>query len=341
VNESDQQPASELRATAAEAPLEPVRTKWQDLIAAIKAELKKLFIGQDELVDGLIAALLANGHVLVESVPGLGKTLLVKALGKLLGLHTNRIQFTPDLMPSDITGTHVFDMAQRQFLFREGPVFTQFLLADELNRSPAKTHAALLEVMQERQVTLDGKRYPLAKPFLVVATQNPIENEGTYTLPEAQLDRFLFKLVLGYPQQGEEEEILGLFLAGRDPYLTLERELASITTSEQVLAMQAAAASVRADPSVIKYITSCVRATRGYPGIHLGASPRAGIAMLAGARAVALGHGRAYVVPDDVIEVALPALRHRIILSPEAEVEGRSADGVLEEVMRGVEVPRR
>jgi len=312
----------------------------RDLITRIRAELAKLFVGQDALVDGLLTAIAAGGHVLVESLPGLGKTLLVKAIGKILGLKTNRIQFTPDLMPSDITGSHVFDMGERRFVFHPGPVFAQFLLADEFNRAPAKTHSALLEVMQERQVTLDGRQLPLEPPFLVMATQNPIENEGTYNLPEAQLDRFLFKLVMTYPQLAEEERIYALFLAGDSPERILERDVRTVANPAQVIALQAAAGRILVEPMMVSYIAALVQRTRGYPGLFLGASPRAGIAMLTAARAIALWRGRGYVIPDDVVEVALPALRHRVILNPEAEIEGKTADSILAEAIRSVPVPR-
>ena len=311
----------------------------RDTLERLRAGLGQLFVGQRELVDGVLIAVVAGGHVLVESLPGLGKTLLVKALGRLLGLATNRIQFTPDLMPSDITGSHVFDLAERKFIFHPGPVFTQFLLADEFNRAPAKTHAALLEVMQERQVTLDGKHHPLAPPFLVLATANPIENEGTYALPEAQLDRFLFKLIMTYPQADEEELILNLHLAGGSPEHTLAR-LTPVADAAGELRLQELAARITVAPSIVRYITALVRKTRAWPGLHLGASPRAGVSMVAAARATAVLRGRAFVVPDDVAEVAIPALRHRVILSPEAEVEGRTADAILAELVKSVEVPR-
>ena len=311
----------------------------QATLEQLRAALATLFVGQRELVDGVLAAVVANGHVLVESLPGLGKTLLVKALARLLGLNANRIQFTPDLMPSDITGSHVFDLAERRFVFHPGPVFTQFLLADEFNRAPAKTHAALLEVMQERQVTLDGRHHALQLPFLVMATANPIENEGTYALPEAQLDRFLFKLVLEYPSEADEQQILALHLAGSTPELLLTG-LTPITDAAGVLALQALAARVTVDASIIQYITALVRKTRAWPGLHLGASPRAGVSMLSAARATALMRGRTFVVPDDVAEVALAALRHRVILSPEAEVEGRTADAILREIIKSIAVPR-
>jgi MoxR-like ATPase len=310
------------------------------LLSEVRSRLSTLFVGQDALVEGVLTAVVAGGHVLVESLPGLGKTLLVKSVARLLGLAANRIQFTPDLMPSDITGSHVFDLAERKFIFHQGPVFTQFLLADEFNRSPAKTHAALLEVMAERQVTADGRRYALPPPFIVMATANPIENEGTYALPEAQLDRFLLKLVMGYPSQSDEERILNLHLGGASPERTLAEQLQPATDAAGVLALQQAAAGLVVDPSIVTYIATVVRRTRGYPGLHLGASPRAGLAMLSSARALALMRGRAWVIPDDVVDVALPALRHRVILSPEAEVEGRTADAILGELVKSIEVPR-
>ena len=312
----------------------------QAIVQAIRSELTKLFVGQDDLVTGVITALIANGHVLVESLPGLGKTLLVKAISKIVGLDSNRIQFTPDLMPSDITGSHVFDMAERKFVFHRGPVFCQFLLADEFNRAPAKTHAALLEVMQEGHVTLDGQTHTLTKPFFVMATQNPIENEGTYNLPEAQLDRFLFKLVLDYPTDNEEKDILKLFLAGTSPYATLEKDIKSVTNAEQLIAMQAQANNITVDDSIIDYITTIVRQTRNYPGLFLGASPRACISILTAGRALALINGRNYVVPDDVRDVVIMSLRHRVILSPEAEIEGKTADQILQQLVQSVAVPR-
>lgn len=310
------------------------------VIQRIEAELSKLFIGQEDLVTGVITALIANGHVLVESLPGLGKTLLVKATSKIIGLDNNRIQFTPDLMPSDITGSHVYDMGERTFVFHKGPVFTQFLLADEFNRAPAKTHAALLEVMQEGHVTLDGQRHQLARPFFVMATQNPIENEGTYNLPEAQLDRFLFKLVLQYPSEQEEKDILRLFLAGTSPYEVLENDVSAVTNAAQLLQMQQLATHVVVDESIVHYITTIVRKTRAFPGLFLGASPRASISILRGSRAMALINGRSYVVPDDVRDVVLMSLRHRVILSPEAEIEGKTVDSLLEQLIQGVDVPR-
>jgi MoxR-like ATPase len=309
-------------------------------LARCREQLGRVFVGQEELVESVLAAVLAGGHCLVESVPGLGKTLLVRAVGRILGLETNRIQFTPDLMPADITGSHVFDLAERKFIFHQGPVFTQFLLADELNRAPAKTHAALLEVMQEGQVTLDGRRYPLGRPFLVLATQNPIESEGTYALPEAALDRFLLKVVLSYPEAVEEERILGLHLAGSSPAAVLDTDVQPVTDAAGVLALQGLAARVRVDPAIVGYAARLARRTRGHPGLVLGASPRAGLAMLATARARALIAGRAFVIPDDVAELAPACLRHRVILAPEAEVEGKGVDDVIAEILKAEPVPR-
>jgi MoxR-like ATPase len=309
--------------------------------ARVLAEINKVFIGQDRLVRGVLTALLAEGHVLIESVPGLGKTLLVRALGRVLGCAFSRIQFTPDLMPSDVTGTPIYDERIHDFRFRPGPVFTQLLLADEINRAPAKTHSALLEIMQENRVTIDGVNYPIEPPFLVLATQNPIESEGTYNLPEAQLDRFLFKLVVDYPSATEEVEILRLHSRGLGSDHGLPEHLERATNPAEVLKMQRCCAGVLVDDHVLGYIAALVRATRQWPTFTLGVSPRAGVAILRGARAVAALEGRGYTLPDDVQEVVLPALRHRVLLTPEAEVEGRSPDELLTELVRSVEVPLR
>jgi len=308
--------------------------------ARVLAEVSKVYVGQDELVRGVLAALLAEGHVLIESVPGLGKTLLVRALGRVLGCRFGRIQFTPDLMPSDVTGSPVYDERQHDFRFRPGPVFTQLLLADEINRAPAKTHSALLEIMQEYSVTVDGTSHPIARPFLVLATQNPIESEGTYNLPEAQLDRFLFKLVAGYPSAAEEAEILRLHTLGSSPDARLDNELAIVTDPAEVIEVQRLCGLVLVDDRVLNYIAALVRKTREWPTFSLGASPRAGVAILRGARAVAALEGRDFAVPDDVQEVAPWALRHRVMLTPEAEVEGLGPDDLLAELIRSVEVPR-
>ncbi len=311
-----------------------------DWAARVMAEVNQVYVGQDDLIRGVLAALLADGHVLIESVPGLGKTLLVRALGRVLGCDFKRIQFTPDLMPSDVTGSPVYDERQHDFRFRPGPVFTQLLLADEINRAPAKTHSALLEIMQEYRVTVDGASYPIDRPFIVLATQNPIESEGTYNLPEAQLDRFLFKLLAGYPAASEEAAILRLHTQGSSPDARLQADLKTVTGPDEVRAIQARCASVRVDERVLGYIATLVRKTREWPTFSLGASPRAGVAILRGARAVAALEGRDFVVPDDVQEVAPWALRHRVMLTPEAEVEGQTPDDLLAELIRSVEVPR-
>ena len=309
-------------------------------IQSLLAEAAKLYVGQENLVRQALVALFAGGHVLIESVPGLGKTLLVRILGEALGCSFGRIQFTADLMPSDITGQPVFDARTQDFRFRPGPVFTHILLADEINRSPAKTHAALLEIMQEGHVTVDGTTHRIEPPFLVLATQNPIESEGTYHLPEAQLDRFLFKIVVDYPLADEEDAILRLHCR-TDP---LERQLATsirpLLDPPRVIAIQELCRHVRVDDAIIRYSSAIVRKTRQWPAFSLGASPRAGIALVAGARVLAAFAGRSYVVPDDVTELVAAALRHRVILSLEAEVSGDTVDGALEALLRTIEVPR-
>ena len=300
----------------------------------------KIYVGQDELVLGTLVALFSSGHVLIESVPGLGKTLFVRTLGKVLGCEFGRIQFTADLMPSDITGAPIFNIKEQEFLFRPGPVFTQLLLADEINRAPAKTHAALLEIMQEYRVTVDGTSHPLARPFLVIATQNPVESEGTYNLPEAQLDRFMFKVVADYPTQQEESRILELHSQQIDVATRLDEEIETVTSGEEILQITAANAQVRVDPKLVEYINKLVRMTRQWPQFHLGASPRAGLALMQAARTLAAFCGRDYAVPDDVVQIALPVLRHRVILTAEAEVEQQSVDDLLTDMIRTVEVPR-
>ena len=339
--ERDVPPPAEPADPAATSDPAPGAGPVQAWAARVTGELNKVYIGQDKLVRGVLAALLADGHVLIESVPGLGKTLLVRALGKVLGCAFNRIQFTPDLMPSDVTGSPVYDERVHDFRFRPGPVFTQILLADEINRAPAKTHSALLEIMQEARVTVDGVSHPIERPFIVLATQNPIESEGTYNLPEAQLDRFLFKVVVDYPGEAEETGILKLHTRGLGPDSLLDDAVQTVTGPAEVLEMQRRCDAVLVDDHVLGYIASLVRRTRKWPTFMLGASPRAGVAVLRGARSLAALDGRDYALPDDVQEVALPALRHRVILTPEAEVEGRGADELLAELIRSVEVPLR
>lgn len=312
----------------------------QQLYQRISAEIAKLFVGQDELVLGSLTALFAGGHVLIESVPGLGKTLYVRTLGRVLGCECGRIQFTADLMPSDITGAPVFDMQRSEFRFRPGPVFTQFLLADEINRSPAKTHAALLEIMQEYRVTVDGTSHRVPKPFLVMATQNPLESEGTYNLPEAQLDRFMFKLRVDYPTADQEAEILKLHSQQVDLNERLKNEIQTVTSPEQIMQTIQLCGTVRIEESLVDYINKIVRATRTWPAFHIGASPRAGLALMQSGRTLAAFGGRDFAVPDDVVDIAIPALRHRVQLTAEAEIEGRTTDEELTALIRGIEVPR-
>jgi MoxR-like ATPase len=324
----------------AQPPEQPTpRTPAQLLFDRMVAEIGKIFVGQQELVLGTLVALFSGGHVLIESVPGLGKTLFVRTLGRVLGCKFGRIQFTADLMPSDITGSPIFDMKTQEFRFRPGPVFTQLLLADEINRSPAKTHAALLEIMQEYRVTVERTSHKIGQPFLVLATQNPIESEGTYNLPEAQLDRFMFKLVLDYPSADEEADILAMHSVRVDLDERLDA-LAQVTSPEEIVAGGREFGNVRIDPKLLDFINQIVRLTRQWPQFHMGASPRAGIALMLGARTLAAFRGRDYAVPDDVVELVLPVLRHRVILSAEAEVEGQNVDQLLRTLRASVEVPR-
>jgi MoxR-like ATPase len=316
------------------------QTRTREIFERITAEVAKIYVGQEELVIGVLVALFSSGHVLIESVPGLGKTLFVRTLGRVLGLDFGRIQFTADLMPSDITGAPIFDMKTQEFRFRPGPVFTQLLLADEINRSPAKSHAALLEIMQEYRVTIDGTSHKITRPFLVMATQNPVESEGTYNLPEAQLDRFMFKLVADYPSAAEEADILRLHGGQQDINKRLAEELEPLTGPEEILEITRNNGAVRVDDRLVDYINSIVRQTRSWPQFHMGASPRAGLALMQGARTLAAFAGRDYAVPDDVVELALPVLRHRVVLTAEAEVEGHSVDDLLKRVVRSVEVPQ-
>ena len=304
----------------------------------IRNEVARVFIGQDELVTGTLAALFSQGHVLIEGVPGLGKTLLVRTLGKILGAHFARIQFTPDLMPSDITGSHIYNQKEQKFVFVRGPIFTNLLLADEINRSPAKTHSALLEIMQETQVTIDNRRYVIEPPFFVLATQNPVESEGTYALPEAQLDRFLLKLLINYPGEADEEQILRMHASAEQ--FDLIENVGALLTSKKILEVTDVATRIQISDPIIKYINRLVRQTRGHRDIYLGCSPRAGIALLRTARVLALMEGREFVIPDDVKVLVAPAFRHRIVLTPEAEVEGRTPDEVIRDVVGSVEVPR-
>jgi MoxR-like ATPase len=309
-------------------------------VTRINSEIGKAVVGQQDAVEHVLIALLAGGHVLIEGVPGLGKTLLVRALAKTFGGSFMRIQFTPDLMPSDVTGHALYDLKSQEFHVRRGPVFNNLVLADEINRAPAKTQAALLEAMQENQVTIDGQSHPLPRPFMVLATQNPIEQEGTYPLPEAQLDRFLLKVVISYPSLDEERRLLSLVTSGRIGDTLEVDQLSTIINPASMQNLQQITATIRVDDKVRDYAVDIVRATRDWPGIAVGAGPRGAIALLRAARAAALLEQRDYVVPDDVKRLALPALRHRILLSPELEMEGQSNDDVIRSIINKVNAPR-
>jgi MoxR-like ATPase len=302
------------------------------------AEIARVLVGQEALIEQVLIGLLARGHILIEGVPGLGKTLLVRCLGRVLGLSFRRIQFTPDLMPSDVTGSNVYSEALGQFSFVPGPVFAQLVLADEINRAPAKTQSALLEAMQDRSVTIDGVTRALPAPFLVLGTQNPLESQGTYPLPEAQLDRFLLKLEVRYPSRDAEADMLRNYLVGFDP---TELSALSVLSSEaHILELQRAVGDVQVAPEIVDYITDIVRRTRSYPALALGASPRASIALLCVARAHALWEGRDYVTPDDVKAYAPAVLRHRLLLQPDAELEGTTADHCVDAILRDSAVPK-
>jgi MoxR-like ATPase len=322
------------RTTAAAADPEAARAS----LVALRQEVAKAVVGQDATVTGLVIALLCRGHVLLEGVPGVAKTLLVRALAASLALDTRRVQFTPDLMPGDITGSLVYDSRTAAFSFREGPVFTNLLLADEINRTPPKTQASLLEAMEERQVSVDGTPRPLPDPFLVCATQNPVEYEGTYPLPEAQLDRFLLKLTVPLPSREEEVKVLAAHDAGFDP-----RDLSALSpvaTAADLAAGRAAVRGVAVSEEVMGYVVDVCRATRASGSLSLGVSPRGATALLATSKAWAWLSGRDYLTPDDVKALARPTLRHRVALRPEAELEGVTTDGVLDGVLAAVPVPR-
>ena len=309
------------------------------LAGHVRGELSKVIIGQREVVDQLVIILVCGGHAVMEGVPGLAKTLAVKSLARICGLGFQRVQCTADLMPSDVTGTNVFDLSKNTFSMHRGPVFTDLLLVDEINRTSPRTQAALLEAMEERQVTIDGTRYPLPENFTVFATQNPIEFEGTYPLPEAQLDRFLLKIHVGYPSAEDEIEILSRYETGFDPRRLNEIALAPL---DPVLlpAARKEVEQVRVEPALRSYVVSLARRTRDWPAISLGASPRAAIGLFFVARAMAGMDGRDYLLPDDVKNAALPVLRHRILLKPEADLEGLTSDQVIKQVISAVEVPK-
>ena len=306
----------------------------------IRAEVAKTISGQDVVIEQTLVAILANGHVLLEGVPGVAKTLLVRSLAKALDLTYGRVQFTPDLMPSDVLGTNVFDQKRSDFVLRKGPIFVNILLADEINRTPPKTQAALLEAMEERHVTIDGVAETLPPPFLVFATQNPIDFEGTYPLPEAQQDRFLMKVIVGYPDESHEIDVLRRHHAGFRPQNLEDAGIQPVVNLEELYALQTEVRNVTVEDKIFNYIYEIIKGTRNAQDILVGASPRAGIAMLNCSKAIAALRGRNFVIPDDVKELSLPILRHRVLLRPEAEVEGMSVDRVVRSVVEAQIVPR-
>jgi MoxR-like ATPase len=306
----------------------------------ISGEISKVIIGQREAVTLMLVGLLARGHVLVEGVPGLGKTLLAKTLAYVLRAEFSRVQFTPDLMPADILGTHVYDLQSRAFRIRKGPIFTDILLADEINRTPPKTQAALLEAMEERQVSIDGKTFPLSESFLVVATQNPIEQEGTYPLPEAQLDRFLIKIWLEYPSAQDEKTILGQYGKTTNVHDLDKAGISRLPEGDWIGRLRKHVAQVKVEEGIIAYVQKLLEETRHSPHLYLGASTRAGIALLRSSQCLAALEGKDFITPDHVKAMALPVLRHRVILRPEAELEGLSADRIISRILEGIPVPR-
>lgn len=340
IPENDNLPVQEPPAAAPSNPQAQQRQRASQLAQTLRAELRKAVIGQSAVIDDVLTALIAGGHVLVEGVPGLGKTLLVRALARCFGGEFARIQFTPDLMPSDVTGHAVYDMQSEQFKLRKGPVFTNLLLADEINRAPAKTQAALLEVMQERQVTLEGRALPVQLPFIVLATMNPIEQEGTYPLPEAELDRFMLKLRMDYPQQDEELNMVRQVTRSAKADMLEVSPLRTLLQAKDVLALQKIASDLPLDDQVLDYAVRLARATRSWPGLAMGAGPRASIALVRGARARALLRGGDFVLPDDIKSCALAVLRHRVRLVPELDIEGLSVDQVLQQLLDQVPAPR-
>lgn len=339
-NDPTKKPAEQNQEAAA--PLAPRnRVDLSELQAAaesVRAEIGKLVIGQHEFIDQLLAALLCGGHVLVEGVPGIAKTLTARLLAKTVKTGYSRIQFTPDLMPSDLTGTNVFNMSESVFTFNPGPLFSNIVLIDEINRAPAKTQAALFEVMEEKQVTVDGTTYPMERPFFVVATQNPIEQEGTYKLPEAQLDRFLVRLIINYPDLEEEKAILYRF---RDDFnRRQEADVQAVLSPAQIEKYSQQIEQLYIQDELLDYIAAIVHRTRTHNDLYLGASPRASLAILKMAKAVAALSGRDFVTPDDIQYVAFPVMNHRVILTPEREMEGYTSRDVIEEIIQSIEVPR-
>src|SRR5690554_1071547 len=337
--------SSQAAETASAAPVttdkaEQQRIRASRLLRAVRAELEKALIGQSAIVDGVLCTLIASGHVLIEGVPGLGKTLLVRALAQCFSGQFNRIQFTPDLMPSDVTGHAIYDLQSEQFKLRKGPAFTNLLLADEINRAPAKTQAALLEVMQERSITLEGRSLAVPQPFMVLATQNPIEQEGTYPLPEAELDRFMVKLHIDYPAEQEEQRLVRSVTGSAHADMLEQTALRTLLQPRDVQAIQKIATAIAVDDQVLNYAVNLVRMTRQWPGLSTGAGPRASIDLIRFARARALLHGHAFVTPDDIKSSALNVLRHRVHICAELEIEGLQVEQVLQQLLNQVPAPR-
>ncbi|HEY4654633.1 MAG TPA: MoxR family ATPase [Cyclobacteriaceae bacterium] len=313
-------------------------TALNESVEKIRNEIGKIIIGQEEMITLLVTAILADGHVLIEGVPGVAKTLTAKLIANVISVNFSRIQFTPDLMPSDVLGTSVYSMKSSEFEFKAGPIFSNIVLIDEINRAPAKTQAALFEVMEERQVTVDGPTYPMDPPYMVIATQNPIEHEGTYRLPEAQLDRFLFKIAVRYPTLEQEVDILSGHQArkGSPP----AGETVQVLTAEEISGYRKKVHDVHVESNLLRYIAQIIQETRDSPALFLGASPRASVAILNGTKAYAAIHGRDFITPEDIKTIALPVLRHRVILTPDKEMEGVTSDEVIQQIIDKIEVPR-
>jgi MoxR-like ATPase len=313
-------------------------TVLNEAVLAIRSEIKKIIVGQDEMVKLILAALLADGHVLIEGVPGVAKTLTAKLVARSIDAGFSRVQFTPDLMPSDVLGTPVFNPKEASFEFKKGPVFSNLILVDEINRAPAKTQSALLEIMEERQATVDGKTYLMASPFMVLATQNPVEQEGTYRLPEAQLDRFLFKILVPYPSETEEVSILTQFHHMGN--VKVNDIVKPVLAGEQINSLRQQIKNILVEEKLLQFIARLVNQTRNHKSIYLGASPRASLAIMNASKAIAAMQGRDFVTPEDIREVVAPVLRHRIILAPDKEMEGVSEDEVIKQIIQGMDVPR-
>ena len=313
-------------------------SQLHEVVAQMRSEISKVIVGQHNMVKLIRAALLADGHVLIEGVPGVAKTLTARLVAKCISLHFSRIQFTPDLMPSDVLGTSVFDPREGGFQFKRGPIFGNIVLVDEINRAPAKTQAALFEVMEEKQVTVDGYSHPMEKPFMVLATQNPVEQEGTYRLPEAQLDRFLFKITVPYPTEEEEIAILNRF--HQTPGEEIAAGLNAVLSATQISELRRLVRLVLIEEKLLQFIARLVTSTRSHKSIYLGASPRASLAIMMSAKAAAAMQGRDFVTPEDILEMVPPVLRHRIILTPEKEMEGATEDDVIKEIIHALEIPR-